>query len=263
MNKALSTLRCAAGEGLGNRFLLAYEGEVFRCGVEEAEAARRLCAAEGVDGLLVLGAGRGGGPPRLRVRNRDGSEGGACLNGMRVAALASAAPAGEFEMAGHRVGWRLLDEDGLVELHLRAADLPHELALRAVDLGGGHRGLAVPFWNPHCVVPVTGLPELDLEELAAAAAAERDLFPDGVNVEAIAEGGEGTLLMRVHERGVGETAACGSGAVAVALVAWTGGGARPLAVVMRGGMLHLEPDGEGGLLLTGPASCEAPRALPL
>jgi len=258
-----SALRCVPGEGLGNTFLLALEGDVNRTGVAEAALAPRACGQD-YDGLLVLGAGEPGGPPRQRVVNRDGSPGGTCLNGLRVAALHSGEPAGEFEMDGRRVAWASTG-DGWIELHLRAEDLPAALPAQTVELPGGLRGVPVPFWNPHCVVPVEDLDGADLAGLADAAASREDLFPDGVNLELIAERPEGGLRMRVWERGVGETRACGSGAVAVALLAWAERAPEPIAIEMRGGALALAPAprGRGGLLLTGPASVGVPVEIPL
>jgi diaminopimelate epimerase len=257
-------LRCVPGEGLGNTFLLALEGDVVRSGLDAGELARRVCGQD-TDGLLVLGAGRGGGPPRLRVLNRDGSVGGTCLNGLRVAAVHAGEPAGAFEMDGRVVAWARR-EGGLVELHLRAEDLPAALPAQALELASGHRGVPVPFWNPHCVVPVAELDGLDLEALARSAAAYSEVFPEGVNLEAIAERPDGGLRMRVWERGVGETRACGSGAVAVALLAWSDHPApRPLVVEMPGGVLVLSPApaDRGGLLLPGPATVGEPVGIPL
>ncbi|MBL7008005.1 MAG: hypothetical protein ISR76_03345 [Planctomycetes bacterium] len=250
-------LRCIPGEGLGNTFLLALEGDVVRAGVALPDLASRACGAD-YDGLLILGAGAPGGPPRLRVVNRDGSDGGACLNGLRVAALHSGEPRGEFEMGGRLIAW----EDrggGWIELHLRAEDLPQEIPARSLELAGGLRGVPVPFWNPHCVVPVEDLDGLDLQAVAASAAAHTEVFPDGVNLEAITARPEGGLRARVYERGVGETRACGSGAVAIALLAWSDRAPSALVVEMPGGPLALAPapPGRGGLLLAGPASIGA------
>ncbi|TAH39336.1 MAG: hypothetical protein EYC70_00690 [Planctomycetota bacterium] len=251
-------LRCVPGEGLGNTFLLAREEDAARTGLAPGELAQRACGAQW-DGLLLLGPAQAPGR-RLGIYNRDGSDGGVCLNGLRAAALWEGAAGGEFCMAGRAIRWRRVPEG--VELHLRRADLPQELALEAVALDG-LTGVSVPFWNPHCVVPVADLGRLNLQALARAVAARRDLFPQGVNVEAIADGGPGLLRARVWERGVGETRACGSGAVAVALAAWAGGAQGPLRVEMPGGVLSLAPAPDGGVLLRGAASIGKPMDLAL
>ena len=247
------------GEGLGNTFLLALEGDVARTGLEPGEVARRVCGDE-VDGLLVVG------PPaegrmEIRVWNRDGSPGGACLNGLRVAALWTGQTEGRFRMDGKPVDWRRFSETE-VELHLLREGLPEEIVFSSLELCG-LPALSVPFWNPHCVVLVDDLEEVDLSQLAEAASESRELFPEGVNLEAITDGGEQRVRMRVWERGVGETLACGSGAIAVALLAWADGGAGPLAVDMPGGTLVLAPSDEEGILLAGPASVGPARDCPL
>lgn len=166
-------------------------------------------------------------------------------------------------MSGRSVPWRRSGE-GEIELHLRADDLPAEMTLQRLELEEGRAGLAVPFWNPHCVVAVSDLEGAPLARWAARAAERKDLFPIGVNLEAVAEGGPGRLRARVFERGVGETRACGSGAVAVALAAWAArGSAGPLEVVLPGGSLHLKPSPEGGILLRGAAELGTSRTVPL
>ena len=77
-------------------------------------------------------------------------------------------------------------------------------------------------------------------------------FPEGVNLE-VCEA-EGPLLrMRVFERGVGETASCGTGACASAVAAVLAGKAHsPLRVAMPGGVLQVRWSGTGSAHLRGP-----------
>ena len=62
-------------------------------------------------------------------------------------------------------------------------------------------------------------------------------FPDGVNVEVLTAPSSGSVSMRVHERGVGETRSCGTGTVAaaVAALAYQGATTGTLAVCIPGG----------------------------
>jgi diaminopimelate epimerase len=79
-------------------------------------------------------------------------------------------------------------------------------------------------------------------------------FPERTNVEAVAVVDEHRVRMRVWERGVGETQACGSGACAAAVAAILDGGcASPVTVEMPGGSVEVGVDGELGLTLTGTA----------
>ena len=82
-------------------------------------------------------------------------------------------------------------------------------------------------------------------------------FPDRTNVERVTVRPDGGLDMRVWERGVGETQACGSGACAAAVAAWATGRAAlgSLTVVLPGGPVRVDWEGVPGALvfLTGPA----------
>ncbi len=79
-------------------------------------------------------------------------------------------------------------------------------------------------------------------------------FPERTNVEAIAVVDAHRVRMRVWERGVGETQACGSGACASAVAAIVDGGcASPVTVEMPGGSVEVGVDDALGLTLTGTA----------
>jgi len=118
------------------------------------------------------------------------------------------------------------------------------------------RGWAVSMGNPHLVIrvmddgPTPGLAE------AGAAAAAHPAFPDGVNVELARVRGEDRVEVRVLERGVGETRACGSGACATAAALITARVVRsPVEIEMPGGTLQVRYGGApgDGLWLSGPA----------
>jgi diaminopimelate epimerase len=240
-----------AGDGLGNSFALARESDLRARGwtgaAAEAALAQRACGTS-LDGLLVIGAAGADGAVPVRIVNRDGSGGGACLNGLRVAACASGADAGVFRMTGHRVSWRRAGA-GAYTLDLGVLD---DARFRAVEIGGLH-GTAVDFWNPHAIFAVAELDSFPLAAHAARCAARADHFPHGVNVEIVKEIALDTLRMRVCERGVGETAACGSGAVAAALARWRESRSRSLEVRMKGGSLVLRRNHLGAVELTGDA----------
>ncbi|MDP7560982.1 MAG: diaminopimelate epimerase [Planctomycetota bacterium] len=249
-----NTIRCVPGDGLGNRFLLVMEGDVLRSGHSLSGLALELCGKE-IDGLLTVSAPGESGVMRVSITNRDGSDGGVCLNGLRVAACWTGAEEGCFEMNGKKLDWRRLEED-VFELHLRPEDLPGEIELLSLQ-ADGREGVSVPFWNPHAIFPVDDVEQVDLESLSQAVRKQTELFPQGVNVEIVAPFGAEGLAMRVNDRGVGETQACGSAAVAVALLAWLEGEKRPIGVAMEGGILALSPSDIGGIFLAGKANIEA------
>ena len=238
-----------AGEALGNRFLLVEASGLE--GANPSALARERCG-DG-DGLLVMGS-EGPEARTVEIWNRDGSAGGACLNGLRVAALWLGGEEGAFLMAGHLVDWRHTGEG--VELRIPASSLPSTENFEALQVSGLD-GLGIPFWNPHAVFAVDDPDAVDLDALAAETRRLAHLFPDGVNVEIVGPETGGRVSARVDERGVGETGSCGSGAVAILLAAGARGFSGPLQVAMRGGILTLEGGPEGWISLRGGAAVGA------
>ncbi|WP_374969776.1 diaminopimelate epimerase [Terrabacter sp. BE26] len=132
-------------------------------------------------------------------------------------------------------------------------------------LGKPVPALSVDMGNPHAVVM---LPEgIDLEQLDLTAAPEvQPVQPDGVNVEFVRAVGPGHIAMRVHERGVGETRSCGTGAAAAALATrfWSGvEDLSPWTVDVPGGRLTVTPLPGQRVELAGPAALVADGDFPL
>jgi diaminopimelate epimerase len=118
----------------------------------------------------------------------------------------------------------------------------------------GHEfgGVTVDCGNPHLVCAVPAGFDLGALDLTAPPDVDGAAFPAGVNVEfcapvakAPAAGSAGHVRMRVHERGVGETMSCGSGACAVAAVTLRASGQdRGVVIVdVAGGQLTVTLDG--------------------
>ncbi len=132
--------------------------------------------------------------------------------------------------------------------------------LVAIDGPAPWPGLRVSVGNPHVVVAVTDVAELESLDLTRAPVLQPDPAA-GANVEFVAvtgvdATGVGHLRMRVHERGVGETRSCGTGAVAAAAAAatWAGHGAPTEWVVdVPGGRLVIALGPTGTARLEGPA----------
>lgn len=115
---------------------------------------------------------------------------------------------------------------------------------------------AVSMGNPHAVIRVDDCDSAPVEELGPAVQA-LEAFPEGVNVGFMQVVDDAKVRLRVYERGVGETPACGSGACAAVAVGRTRGwlGAR-VSVTLPGGELVVEWSGEGEpVWLTGPTQC--------
>jgi len=188
----------------------------------------------------------------MDYRNADGSPAEMCGNGARVLGRylvdeGYAAPGRQ--VIGTRDGLRALDVPvaGDVTVEMGPAVLGAESV--AVVAGRPFGGVAVFTGNPHLVCGVSD--GLDAVPLDLPPEVDATRFPDGVNVELVTwvdepvDGADAHVVMRVHERGVGETASCGTGAVAVAAVALRSAGrpAGTVAVDVPGGRLTVVGDG--------------------
>lgn len=258
----MTILTLTKHHGLGNDFLVLLDPEAA---TEVTEAmARALCERRegvGADGLLHVRTGIDGADLELTVWNADGSVAETSGNGLRCAAQA-AVDAG---LAGPdlfiRTGGELrsLKANSETKPGLRRVSVTMgvpsvgqddvELLSRLLHVPDASRVVKVDTGNPHLVIQVRDLEQLDphwMERLVNVTGAP-------VNLEAITPSA-GTLSMRVWERGVGETRACGSGAVAAAAASrrWGLAGDQ-VEVAMPGGrvLVTFGPDGEA--TLTGPA----------
>ena len=115
------------------------------------------------------------------------------------------------------------------------------------------RATALSMGNPHLVLFTDEAPDRYHLEHMGPALEHHELFPERTNVEFARIAATAMSHVRVWERGVGETLACGTGACAVAVAANEAGDA-PVEVVVRfrGGPLHVERRSDGEVLLGGP-----------
>lgn len=156
----------------------------------------------------------------MDYRNADGGMAEMCGNGIRVFArylvTAGLAKPGEIPIAT-RAGIRKvhLAAEGDVTVDMGPARVLGRS--RATVAGHEYEGLHIDVGNPHlaCVIgdPVA---QIDLGHQPGFDPSE---FPNGVNIELINAVGQRLAVMRVYERGSGETRSCGTGAVATALAA--------------------------------------------
>lgn len=228
--------------GAGNRFLLVEDdqGELDASGGARELCARPLFSGLRADGLLVV-AHEPDGVARMRIFNADGSRPEACGNGLRCVGWHLARTRGrELVTVRTDVGERQ------VELRRQAG----ELAVLYADMGsvtverlgkpwpqvaGLEDARRADVGNPHCVLRVADERSQELERVGRAMQ-DHPEYPEGVNVGFLARR-EGHWRLRVWERGVGETEACGTGACAAA--ATVGGQDEETAIHMRGGVLTL------------------------
>jgi diaminopimelate epimerase len=143
-------------------------------------------------------------------------------------------------------------EDGDVTVDM---GVPQVLGMGKAQLAGrAFEGLRISMGNPHlaCVTNVA----LDPLDLSVSPEVDPGDFPDGANVELVQVVDRTHLRMRVHERGVGETDSCGTGAVAAAIAgaAASGMDGGEFTIDVAGGRLTVRLDGpRNPAFLTGPA----------
>jgi diaminopimelate epimerase len=203
----------------------------------------------GADGVLRVARDTTGAAPWfMDYRNADGSTAEMCGNGIRLFARYHVDINTRDGVKRVRLGER---GDVTVDMGVARFSGPENLTV-AVD-GRAWPATAVDVGNPHAVAFVDLL--TDAGDLCAPPVVE-PAFPDGVNVEFVARQGDRHLAMRVHERGVGETRSCGTGACAAMVAAARADGAPPASsytVDVPGGRLTVTTRADGHVELTGPA----------
>jgi diaminopimelate epimerase len=255
--------------GLGNDFLVAL-GDL----PSGPELARRVCDRRrgiGADGLIIGRPATGAGVDVVMdLRNADGSVAEMSGNGIRCLAQAVLLARGEERgtvVVDTLAGRRRVDV---------APGADASTCLASVDMGQVSAGPALPadlvaelpcarraetadVGNPHLVLLVDDPGRIELERVGPALEAR---FAAGINVEVVAPRGADRLGVRVWERGVGITEACGTGATAAAVLAHRWGLVGPeVEVQLPGGEVTVS-SGPGGATLTGPATYVASIEVP-
>jgi diaminopimelate epimerase len=245
-------MRVAKWQGLGNHFAIV---ELPPWPLTP-ERVRLLCDPAlglGADGVLEVSLADD--VVAVVVHNRDGSIAEVSGNGTRIAVAYAAERLGRSELrvrTGAGLGEARIGSDGRISVRLGEASLagPQE-DLEAPDPGVAYRFVSTG--NPHCVLTVADPSSFDLAENGPRLE-RHPRFPERTNVEAVAPLDRHRLRMRVWERGVGETLACGSGACAAAVAAIVDGHCEsPVTVEMPGGSVEVAVDDALGLTLTGTA----------
>ncbi len=235
------TLQFAKMTGAGNDFIVI-DDRKNSVGEDAREMAKQLCRRRlsvGADGLiLVLPSSRC--DFRMRYFNADGSEADMCGNGGRCVArfVRERGIAGDEMCFESRSGTHKASiiDDREVRLAMtdpRAILLDFELTLK----GERVRVHRVNTGVPHAVLEVDDLGSFPVVEAGRAIREHRKFMPEGTNVDFVRVTGPGSISLRTYERGVeDETLACGTGAVASAVVmAAKGRVSPPVSVLTRGG----------------------------
>lgn len=263
--------------GIGNDYVYV---NGFEVDVEApGELARRISDRHfgvGSDGLvLVLPSDKA--DLRMRMFNADGTEAEMCGNASRCVGkyawdngLVRKNPITLETGAGIRIIELLLDGGSATGATVDMGEpvLEPEL-IPALAPGGMDRIVAAPIsvdgreyeftavsmGNPHAIIVMQGIDDLDLPALGPRFE-HHEFFPRRVNTEFVEIVSRTHIRMRVWERGAGETLACGTGACAVLVAcALNGLTDREADVELLGGTLHIRWDATNGhVYMTGPAT---------
>jgi diaminopimelate epimerase len=226
----------------------------------------------GSDGLILIRPSPVA-DARMQMFNADGSEAEMCGNGVRCVAkyvydhgIARRDPL-RIETARGILELRLSTSGGKVTSVrvnmgppiLKAAEIPTRLpgdppVLVPLDVAGRELQVTcVSMGNPHCVTFVDEITD-DLVLRVGPQIERHAAFPNRVNAEFIQLVSPSEAIMRVWERGSGETQACGTGACAAAVAGVLAGlTERRVLMHLPGGDLELEWSPSGEVYLTGPA----------
>jgi len=251
--------------GLGNDFVVIDAREPSE--LDWSALARAMCDRHfgvGADQLLLV-APSANADITMRLFNVDGFEAEMCGNGVRCIGKyvyerdIVRKPELSVETLGGIKRLRLQIADGVVTGASVSMGVPRiEFDGQPVQVGRPARSLtlaAVNMGNPHAVALVdTPLAEFPMEAIGAEV--ERHaLFPNRTNFEAVNVLSRRALRVRVWERSVGITLACGTGACASMVAARLRGAVEDeVAVHLPGGSLSIGWDGAGEVTMTGPAS---------
>lgn len=253
--------------GLGNDFAI-FDGRLgapLFIPLEKIRALGDRHTGIGFDQMVIID------PPKsaqadvfMRIFNSDGGEVGACGNATRCVAELLMQETGAAKvvmetMAGRLEGMRAPNDAVCVDMGEARLDwkqIPLSVEEDTISLSITEQMLknpvAVNVGNPHAVFFVQQLDDVPLEKLGPVIETHH-YFPENVNVEAVEVLTRDHIRMRVWERGVGITRACGTGACAAAVAAVRRGlTERSVKVELEGGMLDIHwRERDNHVLMTG------------
>jgi diaminopimelate epimerase len=245
--------------GLGNDFMVVrWPDDLALPSAQTVAAWGNRRTGVGFDQLLLLESPTDAMTrARLKVINSDGSEAEQCGNGIRCVARFLAESAEEEFVIASDAGAIAVQvrSDGLVRANLGEprfdpAAVPYLTNARAaryrLNLTGGEVEFGVvSMGNPHAVIAVDSVDSARVGIIGSELAAH-PAFADSVNVGFAEQLSPTRIRLRVFERGIGETLACGTGAAAAVAIGRRRGALQAnVAVQLPGGELSVEWQGEG------------------
>ena len=267
--QGLGQMQFSKWQGLGNNYIVLHRDEIpFDL---TPERVRLLCDRNfgiGSDGILVIGPQRGEAEFDLQIFNPDGSEAEMCGNGVRMVARKlrmDGSISGDTVVLNTGAGKIVptLKEGFIVTVDMGVARFGGEKLAHfsgdAVDealhaAGRSFKFTFVDVGNPHAVITSPWPLELAPLHEVGPMIENHKFFPGKANVEFVKRVSEHEAKVRVWERGVGETRACGTGATATAVALVRNGQCQsPVTVELPGGKLEVEVDADWRVRMTGPA----------
>ncbi len=253
--------------GLGNDFVVLDRRKIaFMPSLLQIQSIAHRKTGIGCDQIIIID------PPRdqsadifMRIYNADGGEVSACGNATRCVAdylaheknsnhIAIETAAGILECECLRPGYVSVDM-GIAKFDWR--DIPlsdaRDTAAIAIDIIGAQLppAMAVNIGNPHAVFFIDDCEKFDVARFGPQIERHK-IFPEKTNVEFATVMDRTTIRMRVWERGVGITDACGTGACATGVAAARKNlTERKVTVILDGGRLEIEYLPDGHVIMSG------------
>ena len=260
--------------GLGNDFIIV-DGRVEACrfSPEQIYGWSRRQGGIGCDQFIVMEKSDVA-DLRMRIYNAEGHEVESCGNATRCVAdivfgetgknAATVDTKGGFlvcrktvDMGEPKFGWQ---EIPLAEEFHDTRGI--ELQIGPIDAPVLHTPSVVNVGNPHAIFWVDDLETTDLAKTGPLLE-NHPIFPERANISLAHVISPGHIEVKVWERGVGLTLACGTAACAVAVsAARTRRTGRKVTVSLPGGDLFIEWDERGHMLMTGPVAYDFDGELP-
>lgn len=228
----------------------------------------------GGDGIILICASDKA-DAKMRIFNKDGSEGKMCGNGIRCvtkylwdSGKVKSKENIKIETLSGVKTLEILSDSGnesVIKVDMGKADLnsrnipmifeKEKVINEPITVNTENYNITcVSMGNPHCVIFCDEVYSAKVKEIGSKLSSHR-IFPEGVNVEFVSKSDSSNLIMRVWERGSGETLACGSGACASVVAAAENGLCKKgedITVHLRGGKLVVNYS-DSGVFLTGNA----------
>ena len=262
--------------GLGNDFaVLDARPRTLTLSVGQASAIADRETGVGCDQVIAIEPSPAGADAFMRIWNHDGGEVEACGNAMRCVATVLADELGRPNVSIQTDADMLsavVNPDGSVTVDMgvpkfRWDEIPlaeefHDT--RTIELQAGpidapvlHSPSVVNVGNPHCIFWVDDVNAHELDRIGPILE-HHPLFPERANISLAQVTSRDAITLRVWERGVGLTRACGTAACAVAVAAARKGlTERTSTVTLPGGPLRMEwREADDHILMTGPSELE-------